>query len=125
MKPISQLFELIVEKLPMFPYGKGYYQELENIWYNKYEGDIVKTQKKVKQLKAKMVQKLIFQPLIDYAYSKVNKVQTLDSWFLPIETNNTIEIKEDKDIDENKKVEKTKHEVKVKKTKQMSLDAFF
>ena len=63
--------------------------------------------------------KLIFQPLIDYAYSKVNKIQTLDNWFSPIENNDTIEIKEEK------KLEKPKHEIKVKKTKQMSLDSFF
>jgi len=119
VKPISQIFELIVEKLPMFPYGLGYYDEMTNIWYNKYNGDIEKTEKKIKQLKAIMVKKLIFQPLIDYAISKVNKVSTLDNWFKTEELNET-ELKE-----EVKKVEKPKHEIKVKKTKQMSLDSFF
>ena len=119
VKPISQIFELIVEKLPMFPFGKGYYDELFNIWYNKYNGDIEKTEKKIKQLKSIMVKKLIFQPLIDYANSKVNKVNTLDNWFKTEELSET-EVKE-----EVKKVEKPKHEIKVKKTKQMSLDSFF
>ena len=119
VKPISQIFELIVEKLPMFPYGKGYYDELFNIWYNKYNGDVEKTEKKIRQLKGLMVKKLIFQPLIDYANSKVNKVNTLDNWFKTEELSET-EVKE-----EVKKVEKPKHELKVKKTKQMSLDSFF
>ena len=77
VKPISQIFELIVEKLPMFPHGIGYYDEIYNIWYNKYNGDIEKTEKKIRQLKGSMVKKLIFQPLIDYANTKVNKVNTL------------------------------------------------
>jgi DNA polymerase elongation subunit (family B) len=134
MKPISQLFELIVEKLPMFPYGKGYYEELHNIYYNKLNGDIDKTDTKIKKLKQAMVQKLIFQPLIDYAHLKVSNVKTLDSWFSqidnPIENSiensieNTIE-NSNIEVKEEKKVEKPKHEIKVKKTKQMSLDAFF
>ena len=66
-----------------------------------------------------MVKKLIFKPLIDYANSKVNKVNTLDNWFKTEELSET-EVKE-----EVKKVEKPKHEIKVKKTKQMSLDSFF
>jgi DNA polymerase elongation subunit (family B) len=122
VKPISQIFELIVEKIPMFPYGKGYYDELFNIWYNKYNGDIEKTEKKIKQLKSLMVKKLIFQPLIDYANSKVNKVTTIDNWFKPKEVIDTeVKDKINKDI----KVEKPKHEIKVKKNKQLSLDSFF
>ena len=64
-----------------------------------------------------MVQKLLFQPLIDYAESKVNKITTLDQWF----TSN----KEEEIIEKKEKTEKPKHEIKVKKTKQMSLDSFF
>ena len=82
----------------------------------KTEGD---TEKKIRQLKASMVQKLIFQPLIDYANSKVNKVNTIDNWFKAEELE-FAEVKE-----EVKKVEKPKHEIKVKKNKQMSLDSFF
>jgi DNA polymerase elongation subunit (family B) len=63
IKPISQIFELIVEKLPNFPHGKGYYQEIENIWFNKYLGDKEKTEKKIKQLKVLMVKKLFFNHL--------------------------------------------------------------
>ena len=118
MKPVSQIFELIVEKLPMFPYGKGYYEEMENIWFNKYLGDQVKTDKKIRQLKALMVQKLIFQPLIDYANSKVNKVNTIDKWIKPIETVKSEEIKES---EEEKKVEKPNHEITIKKLKQTKL----
>ena len=118
MKPVSQIFELVVEKLSMFPHGSGYYQEMYNIWYNKYGCDVEKTEKKIRQLKALMVQKLIFQPLIDYANSKVNKVATIDNWFKAEEVIET-------EVKEIIKVEKPKHEIRVKKTKQMSLDSFF
>ena len=116
MKPVSQIFELIVEKLPMFPYGKGYYEEMENIWFNKYLGDQVKTDKKIRQLKALMVQKLIFQQLIDYANSKVNKVNTIDKWIKP----NKILQSEIKEVKEEK-VEKPNHEITIKKLKQTKL----
>ena len=102
----------------MFPHRIGYYDELLNIWYNKYKGDIEKTEKKIRQLKGAMVKKLIFQPLIDYANTKINKVKTIDNWFKTEELEG-VEVKEEV------KVEKPKHEIKVKKTKQMSLDSFF
>ena len=125
MKPVSQLFELIVEKLPMFRHGKGYYEEMENIWYNKYGGDQVKTDKKIRQLKALMVQKLIFQPLIDYAKLKVNKVNTIDNWFKLEEIDDNINEQDNIKAKIEVKAEKPKHEIKVKKTKQLSLDSFF
>ena len=115
MKPVSQIFELIVEKLPMFPYGKGYYQEMENIWYNKYLGNQIKTDKKIKQLKSQMVQKLIFQSLVDYANSKVNKLNTIDKWLKPNEIVSTDETKEEE------KKEKPIHQVTIKKLKQTTL----
>ena len=52
--PVSQLFELVVERLPNFPYGRGYYDEMYNIWYNKYDCNELKTEKKIKQLKMQM-----------------------------------------------------------------------
>ena len=75
--------------------------------------------KKIRQLKGLMVKKLIFQPLIDYANTKINKIKTIDNWFKTEELE-SVEVKE-----EVKKVEKPNHELKVKKTKQMSLDSFF
>ena len=74
-----------------------------------------------------MVQKLIFQPLIDYAKLKVNKVNTIDNWF-KLEEINDKDNEKDKVHEKQKvevKVEKPKHEIKVKKTKQLSLDSFF
>jgi len=126
MKPVSQLFELVVERLPNFPYGRGYYDEMYNIWYNKYSEKYKdephhiepKTEKKIKELKAKMVQKLIFQPLIEYAQMKISNTKTIDEWFKP-----QAEVQEQNQIIKVKKQEN--HEIKIKKSKQLSLDKFF
>jgi len=129
MKPISQLFELVVERLPNFPYGRGYYEEIYNIWYNKYSEKYKdephhiepKTEKKIKELKAKMVQKLIFQPLIEYAQIKASNARTIDEWFKVQETIQDVE-------NQNQFIKMKKqenHEIKIKKSKQLSLDKFF
>jgi DNA polymerase elongation subunit (family B) len=129
MKPVSQLFELVVERLPNFPYGRGYYEEMYNIWYNKYEGDELKTEKKIKQLKAQMVQKLVFDPLVLYAQLKVSKTKTIDEWFKPQEepSSNTeqVSVNTVNTMTTIKTVKQDNHNVKIKKSKQMSLDAFF
>jgi DNA polymerase elongation subunit (family B) len=114
MKPVSQLFELVVERLPNFPYGRGYYDEMYNIWYNKYEGDVLKTEKKIKQLKSQMVQKLVFDPIIQYAKLKDSKTRMIDEWFTPIQKEDVKRVKEKKE----------QHDVKIKKIKQISLDKF-
>ena len=91
---------------------------MENIWYNKYLGNQIKTDKKIRQLKALMVQKLIFQPLIDYAQSRVNKVNTIDKWLKP---NEIVTTKETKESNIEEKKEKPNHEITIKKLKQTKL----
>ena len=81
MKPVSQIFELVVERLPKYPYRPGYFEELEIAFYNKYNGDLVKTAKKVSSEKMKLVKKLVFDPLIQYAIQKMENTQTIDKWF--------------------------------------------
>jgi DNA polymerase elongation subunit (family B) len=130
MKPVSQLFELVVEKLPNFPFGRGYYEEMYNIWYNKYSEKYKdephhiepKTEKKIKELKAKMVQKLVFQALIEYAQIKASNSRTIDEWFKPVDTTSA---NAESSIEPIKAKKQEKHEIKIKKSKQLSLDGFF
>lgn len=129
MKPISQILELVVEHLPGYPYRNDpdYFTNLENMYFNKYGGDLKKTAKKISQVKQDLVQKLVFQPLIDYAIRKVNKVTTLDKWFVsqtPSDASTGPKI----DIAAIAVKKGTKGESGtnvVKKTKQQSLDRFF
>jgi hypothetical protein len=82
MKPVSQIFELVVDRLPKYPYRPGYFEELEIEYYNKFNGDLVKTAKKVSSEKLKLVKKLVFDPLIQYAIQKVENTATIDKWFV-------------------------------------------
>jgi hypothetical protein len=136
MKPISQILELVVEHLPGYPYRNDpdYFTNLENMYFNKYGGDLKKTAKKVSQVKQDLVQKLVFQPLVDYAIRKVNKVTTLDKWFtsqsaLPSTEMNTSTVTGPKidiaAIAVKKGVTTGNNKTVVKKSKQQSLDMFF
>ena len=55
---------------------------MEVQYYNKYKGDLKKTAKKVSDLKQKLIRKLIFEEVINYAINKANNVNTLDDWFI-------------------------------------------
>jgi DNA polymerase elongation subunit (family B) len=84
MKPVSQIFELVVELLPGFPYnkiGKQYYADMEYRLYDKFKGDLKKMEDKLREEKGKMVQKLIFGDLLQMADKKVNKINTVDNYF--------------------------------------------
>lgn len=81
MKPVSQIFELVVEKLPGFPYHKNYFKELEVDLYNEFNGDLSKVAEKISKKKLALVKKLIFDEMINYANQKANNIATIDKWF--------------------------------------------
>jgi hypothetical protein len=85
MKPVAQIFELIVEKLPKYPYGRNYMNDLEIEYYNKFDGDLDKVCRKMNDIKLQLVQKLIFDDLIRYAEAKYLKLNTLDKWCVRVE----------------------------------------
>ena len=84
MKPVSQIFELVVEHIPGYKHIKDpyYFNNLEQFYYQKYKGDLKKTQKKISQLKINMIKDLIFQPLIQETINKFNNINTLDNYIL-------------------------------------------
>jgi DNA polymerase elongation subunit (family B) len=134
MKPISQIFELVVELLPGYPYAKdpAHFANLENYYYNKFGGDLKKTAKKISDIKKELVQRLVFQQLIDYAERKISKRVTLDKWFAPPQSitpndDGSSSKKEETQIDISQVVSTPKGHVQasIKKTKQGTLNAFF
>ena len=112
LKPVSQILELVVERLPGYPYHNYYFEDLENQYYNKYKGDLKKTYKKISELKQKVIKKLVFDVVINYAINKVNKVNTLDEWF-----NESEKIEEVKDATTSKDSDKPKNTVKKPRAK--------
>lgn len=137
MKPVSQIFELVVEQLPGFPYpnlGKQYFYDMEYKYYEKYEGDIIKLEKKMREEKSAMVQKLIFMDLIQKAIQKINKINTLDKYFnnknISDKINDEIndKIKEDKNNKDNNinNIFNNNEQIKKKKNKkQLKLTNLF
>ena len=134
MKPVSQILELVVDKIPGYPYHNGYFNDLENEWYNKYGGDMKKVEKKISQIKQNLVKKLVFDPIIIKAQQKAaGNIRTLDTWFCAsdnttsafIQTNNKIII----DKTTNNTINNTTNNISksngVKKYKQSNLSSFF
>ena len=82
LKPICQIFELVIEKMKGFPYHKTHFQELYMIYYDKYKGDEKKTDKKISELKQKVAAKIIFEKYLIQAFNKQNNINTLDNWLI-------------------------------------------
>jgi hypothetical protein len=82
MKPVSQILELDIENIPGYPHihNPEYFLNLENHYYNKFEGDLKKTAKKISALRQELVQKIVFEPLIIYCRQKASGTMTLESW---------------------------------------------
>ena len=68
MKPVCQIYGLIIENLDKkykFPYEKDYYEkQFKKIM--KEKKDLVKTNKKIRDMKETMAKKLLFMPIINY-----------------------------------------------------------
>lgn len=117
MKPVSQIFELVVELLPGFKYksmGKQYFANMEARLYDKFNGDILKTEKKLRENKNSMVHELLFGDLIEMANKKVNKIKTLDNFYTNNTTHDT-QASVDTTIDIRNISQSVKTAVKVKK----------
>ncbi len=130
MKPVSQILELDLENIPEYPYRNdpAYYLNLENYYYNKYEGDLKKTAKKVSALRQELVHKLVFQPLIDYCHQKHSGIRSLESWLTPAQNPSSEPANRTDTVTETipKKIQRGKIQVEasVKKYKQRSLESF-
>jgi DNA polymerase elongation subunit (family B) len=134
MKPVSQILELDIENIPGYPHrnNPAYFLNQENHYYNKFEGDLKKTAKKVSGLRQELVQKMVFQPLIDYCRQKASGVRTLESWLAANSTSATLPVvaaaassSSDQPKPEKKSQrEKPKIEASVRKYKANTLDAF-
>lgn len=64
MKPISQIFELVVTELKDYPYDKDYFNRLTVKYWDKFEGDIKKVSDKISELKQKVVSKILFHDIL-------------------------------------------------------------
>ena len=135
LKPICQIFELVVENMKGYPYHANHFENLWDIYYEKYKYDKKKTDKKISEEKQKVVAKLIFKEYMIQAHNKQNKVNTLDGWLQIIddafseETNENEEDTLEDEVD-NSKSESTTKQVKIaivkkKLKRQTAISDFF
>jgi DNA polymerase elongation subunit (family B) len=123
LKPICQIFELVVEDIKGYPYHPDHFVSIYEKYFEKYKGDKKKTEKKVSEEKQKVVAKLIFEEYLIKAEEKQNKTNNLNEWLVQIPDSGEVQIPK-----ENKDIKKVKNETKrkpKKPKKQTNLDNFF
>jgi len=81
MKPVSQIFELIVEDLDGFRRGKGYFDVLRNKYINEYKGNMDKVKRKIAQLKQEEVKSIIFHDVLKEAEKKKYNINEITDYF--------------------------------------------
>lgn len=81
MKPVGQIFSLIVEQLPGFNKGADYFKTRYKYYYNKYDHDERKTINKVNDEKMDEVCNLIFGEILRKAENARTKTREITDFF--------------------------------------------
>lgn len=81
MKPVSQIYELIVNKLDGYKKGEDYFDYMYKTYLDKLDGDADKANEKITKLKKKEVAELIFNTIIQSFIHKKAGFTTLDNHF--------------------------------------------
>ena len=81
LKPVGQIYSLIVETLPGFNKSQDYYKERYKYFYNKYKQDEKKTIDKVNSEKMDDVSKIIFGETLRKATNARTKTREITDFF--------------------------------------------
>ena len=87
----------------------------------KFKGNLKKTEKKMRDIKSSMIQKLIFDDLIQMALDKINPTNKMTNYYKKIDN----KIEEVNEIDIRKSDSIVKKAKPVKKKKQQKISSFF
>ncbi len=91
MKPVSQIYELVINKLDGFTKAEDYFERLEERYYEKYADkseDFIHD--KIQQKKQEEVEKLLFQDALRKAHNQKANLQEISSWLVVDENSNFI-----------------------------------
>jgi DNA polymerase elongation subunit (family B) len=77
MKPIQQLYSLIIEKIPGFNLGNEYFNNIENKLKLDNKNDAKKIESKLTTLKEKEVKKILFDPYLNKLFIKKNNMRDI------------------------------------------------
>ena len=91
MKPVSQIYELVINRLDGFTKAEDYFERLEESYYSKYADkseDFIHD--KIQQKKQEEVEKLLFQEALRKAHNQKNNLQEISGWLVIDENSNFI-----------------------------------
>ncbi len=81
MKPVSQIYALILEDLDGYKRPKNYYKEYKNI-LSKKQPDRVKVNNKIQDLRMKDIKELLFDDTLRICENRKNNRQEITKWFI-------------------------------------------
>lgn len=81
MKPVSQIYALVLETMPGFKKGADYFKQIEQKLIVEKNGDMKKVKDKIADLREAEVQDIIFKPFLIKLENKRNKNREITDWF--------------------------------------------
>lgn len=124
IKPISQIFELVLSEIKGYPYHSDYLVNLESIIYSKHNGNIKKYEEEFNKKKQAIVYKLIFKKIVNDAINKQNNVKSIEKWVVKEKIPKSIENNIENNIEDNE-ILNTNNTVIIKNSKQATLSSWF
>jgi CHAD domain-containing protein len=81
MKPVSQIYALVLEDMPGYKKGRDYFEKMEQKLFTEKDGDMKKVKDRLGDLRETEVQEIIFKPFLIKLQNKRNKNREITDWF--------------------------------------------
>lgn len=121
IKPISQIFELVVRQIRGYPYHATYLDDLRGHYMEKYKGNVDKVDEKISEKKQEIVYKLIFHDILMEAKNMKAGMAGINTWFKPVAQELMVEQEKPVVADAGVAAGVAKLDVKKKSVKQASI----
>ena len=84
MKPVSQIYALVLEKMPGFRKGPDYFKHVEKKLIEEKEGDMKKVKDRLGDMREGEVQDILFKPFLNKLNNIRNNNREITQWFKPL-----------------------------------------
>ena len=81
MKPVSQIYALVLEKMPGYKKGTTYFLEQEKKLIVEKKGDMKKVKEKIADMRETEVQEILFKPFLTKLANKRDNNREITDWF--------------------------------------------
>jgi DNA polymerase elongation subunit (family B) len=81
MKPVSQIYALVLEKMPGYKKGATYFEEQEKKLIVDKGGDMKKVKDKIADMREAEVQEILFKPFLTKLQNKRENLREITDWF--------------------------------------------